>query len=501
MWCTILAPNHPLLLNGNSMQFYLRTFYFTLFFAIYCFVSIELLAQVNFGKKVLYKGDSCWMHTVEKGQTWYGIAKLYTTSIAKIRTFNLNQDSILKIGQQLYIPINVFKSSGNDSLRINSQQDLTKLIQTTYTLNPNKPLRITVFLPFSFNETKQLKAREVLLQKKKIPKLTDNMTAYFRGLKSGFAKAKLPVNFSVYDATENDTLLIHNWASKQGFESTDLIIGPVFQNPFKALIKERKSFCTPILYPFIQNSISEDTTYNLLYPLPGIKELVEGLADYCVDSLTKRTAAIQIKISPKADTTELQLIHLFINRVNRRVLFYKPLSTDTLVFNTPRTSGVIAVFTTNEIYLNKLITQMALSRYSNQTVLCSYIDFSRFQNIDMNDLNKLHFTFSSAYDLLYAENLKPDDITRCESEYFKFGESNADLIVKQLRNDKSQINFNWYSTLKPSSEGIINNIYSHNLSTNGYVRNKGVVIFRYRDFKLKKVFWQLNQKKSSSNRK
>ena len=138
---------------------------------------------------------------------------------------------------------------------INSQQDLTKLIQTTYTLNPNKPLRITVFLPFSFNETKQLKAREVLLQKKKIPKLTDNMTAYFRGLKSGFAKAKLPVNFSVYDAAENDTLLIHNWASKQGFESTDLIIGPVFSRPFKALLNARNGWNVPVVYPFVQSPL------------------------------------------------------------------------------------------------------------------------------------------------------------------------------------------------------------------------------------------------------
>lgn len=494
MWCTILVPNHPLLLNGNSMQFYLRTFYFTLFFAIYCFVSIELLAQVNFGKKVLYKGDSCWMLTVEKGQTWYGIAKLYTTSIAKIRTFNLNQDSILKIGQQLYIPINVFKSSGNDSLRINSQQDLTKLIQTTYTLNPNKPLRITVFLPFSFNETKQLKAREVLLQKKKIPKLTDNMTAYYRGLNAGFAKAKLPVNFSVYDAAENDTLLIHNWASKQGFESTDLIIGPVFSRPFKALLNARNGWNVPVVYPFVQSSIKSDSIVNVFFPLPGVKELIENLAYYCVDSLTHHTASIQIKVSSKSDKTETDLTKLFIHFVNQRVKAYNPLSIDTLIFESPKQSNIIAVFSSNEVYLNKLVTQLALNRNTNKLHLCSHLDLSRFQNLDMNDLNALNLTFPSAYNLLSNQKYNSEDAYRCENEYFKFGEGLATLISNQIQNKNNVINFNDLESKSNCADCILQNNYYTTGYSNMNIRNNGVMLFKYQSFKLRQIQWIYSQK-------
>ena len=120
---------------------------------------------------------------------------------------------------------------------------------------------------------------------------------------------------------------------------------------------------------------------------------------------------------------------------------------------------------------------------------------------DFQDLNKLNFTFSSAYDLLFFQNLKPDDLSRCESEYFKFGESTAELVVKQLKNDKTQINFNWYTTLMPSSEGILNNNFSKNTTTIGYIRNKGIVMHRYRDYQLKKIYWQVKPKKNVVNRK
>lgn len=464
----------------------------SLIFCIYTVLFSELFAQVYTGKKIVNKGDSCWLHSVEKGQTWYGIAKMYSVSIAQIRQYNANQDSVLKFKQLLFIPFNKPKGMVVDSTDFNRTNILKPLANTAYTIDPKKPLRVTVFLPFSFNELNQLKARDVLVKKQKLPKFTDNMTAYYRGLKAGFDKADLPVNFSIYDVGEKDTLLIKNWALKSGFESTDIIIGPIFQNPFNTLLKARTSFATPIIYPFIQNTISEINAHNLFYPLAGIKELIEGLADYCVDSLSKRTAAIQIKTSPKADSNEMQLIRLFINRVNRRVLCYNPLTIDTLVLNTPRNSGVLAVFTTNEVYLNKLITQLANSKSVSQTILCSYLDISRFQNLDMNDLNKLNFTFPSAYDLLYIKNLKYDDLSRCENEYYKFGEHVADVVSKQLQNDKTQIDFNGYTSLIQPSDGIINT-YLKNSSLNGLIRNKGIVLYRYKDFTLKKINWQLSK--------
>ena len=56
-------------------------------------------------KKVIYEGEACYLHIVEKGNTLYGISKEYAASIPSIVKINPTAKSGLSIGQKIYIPL------------------------------------------------------------------------------------------------------------------------------------------------------------------------------------------------------------------------------------------------------------------------------------------------------------------------------------------------------------------------------------------------------------
>lgn len=66
------------------------------------FCSVSLLSAQ---KKVIYEGEACYVHIVEKGNTLYGISKEYAAPIPKIIDFNPSVKVGLSIGQKVYVPI------------------------------------------------------------------------------------------------------------------------------------------------------------------------------------------------------------------------------------------------------------------------------------------------------------------------------------------------------------------------------------------------------------
>ncbi|NND93416.1 MAG: LysM peptidoglycan-binding domain-containing protein [Flavobacteriales bacterium] len=69
--------------------------------AILLVTSTSLLSQV----KIIHEGEACYLHEVEKGNTLYGISKLYAISIDDVLSTNPEARMGLNIGQRIYIPI------------------------------------------------------------------------------------------------------------------------------------------------------------------------------------------------------------------------------------------------------------------------------------------------------------------------------------------------------------------------------------------------------------
>jgi len=74
-------------------------FILAIFFAI-----PAAIAQPDKAPKEVYKGQQCYVHKVERGNTLYGISKMYKVKVDDITKLNPNSDK-LKPGDVLYIPV------------------------------------------------------------------------------------------------------------------------------------------------------------------------------------------------------------------------------------------------------------------------------------------------------------------------------------------------------------------------------------------------------------
>lgn len=73
----------------------------TIFFSL---ITIVLFGQIDKAKIVQKEGKNYYLHVVEKGQTAYGISKMYDVTVSEIFSSNPTAKEGLQIGQELYIP-------------------------------------------------------------------------------------------------------------------------------------------------------------------------------------------------------------------------------------------------------------------------------------------------------------------------------------------------------------------------------------------------------------
>ncbi len=74
------------------------------FIITFCFAS-DFWGQRDVAPIETYNGKKCYVHKVSKGQTAYGISKMYKTSVKELFEFNPEAENGLSIGQNLYFPL------------------------------------------------------------------------------------------------------------------------------------------------------------------------------------------------------------------------------------------------------------------------------------------------------------------------------------------------------------------------------------------------------------
>jgi LysM repeat protein len=77
---------------------------YCIFLLFFFGLSFTYFAQPNVAPTKVVDGKTFYVHKVEKGQTLYGISKLYSVSIADITNNNLGAEGGIAVGQELLIP-------------------------------------------------------------------------------------------------------------------------------------------------------------------------------------------------------------------------------------------------------------------------------------------------------------------------------------------------------------------------------------------------------------
>lgn len=152
-----------------------------LFLLTLVFSSVVIIAQVNNVKSTRIEninGKSYYIHTVEKGQTLYGISKIYAVSVDEILEYNSEAASGLKKGMDLKIltkqnmgtpivpeiknPV-VVAPKKSDSVKDSIIQHVVKQGETLYSISANYKVSVTDLKKWNANLTDQISVGDTIL--------------------------------------------------------------------------------------------------------------------------------------------------------------------------------------------------------------------------------------------------------------------------------------------------------------------------------------------------
>lgn len=188
------------------------------------------------------KDSSFFIHKVEPGQTLYSICKLYDVKEDAVLALNPEAKTGLKIGQELKIP---GKQPASVINVIN-----TPATDTGFKLNKKAIYHVALMLPL------QLWNVDNIDPDKKdgdpIPQKSEAAVSFYEGALlalDSMKKRGMNVKLHVYDVDDADSAKLQNVLSKAEFKDMDLIIGPLSPGPFYVASQWAKEHHVAIVSP------------------------------------------------------------------------------------------------------------------------------------------------------------------------------------------------------------------------------------------------------------
>lgn len=120
----------------------MKQFVLTIFLVLSTFV---LFGQIGEAEVVLKEGKKYYLHSVKKGQTAYGISKMYDVTVSEVFENNPEAKSGLQIGQDLYIPVKGEEQVTNNDVKdvIQNTDDKEITTEVKDVIKPEKLLEDT----------------------------------------------------------------------------------------------------------------------------------------------------------------------------------------------------------------------------------------------------------------------------------------------------------------------------------------------------------------------
>ncbi|HLG01974.1 MAG TPA: LysM peptidoglycan-binding domain-containing protein [Bacteroidia bacterium] len=173
-------------------------------------------------------------HKVEAGQTLYSISRLYKLKEDSITKYNPEAKTGVKTGQELKIP---FKKT------------YAPAAETIYKGNKKEAYNIALMLPLHLAKTDVVDPE---LPEAKLSEKQEAAVQFYEGALlaiDSMRKRGMTLNIYVYDMDEGDSALVQTVLAKPEFATTDLIIGPLSPGPFYVASEWAREHQVPIVSP------------------------------------------------------------------------------------------------------------------------------------------------------------------------------------------------------------------------------------------------------------
>lgn len=447
--------------------------------------------------------DQINTYTVAHGETLYGICKKLNVLENDLLALNPEVKSGIKEGQILKLPANVKKIQ---VLNEPAVMELKETMTDTVVFNQNKKgtYNIGLFLPFKLGESELINVDEYIQANQSFPTLQSIAVDFYLGMKKAvdsLSSSGFEVNLLLFDVDDRDSARIESYCKSQDFKTLDLIIGPLYTSAFKIVSGNAKRLSIPIIAPITQQSKILYNNPFVSKVSPSIYTLIDGLADYTVDSLSTGT---KVMIVNDASTKDHPYLKAFKKEYNARLLSKGKTLKDSIievkglagVKSTVDASkkNVVVLLTHNQVFLADFITQLYVFTEKKDITLMGYSSVSEIDNLDQEYLNKLQFSFASQNCIDYSDTLTLKLVKQYQSmmntdpsDYYLEAFDIGFYALKHLK-EKGPSVFGQLEQYPAQGASIGFNFIRPDTQT-GF-ENKALYIYKYNDYKLRQVNWK-----------
>lgn len=448
-------------------------------------------------------------YTVLQGETIYGISKKINVTQDDLFKWNPELKDGVKQGQILKI---VTSKKAVPNQQVISQTRVAEIatpvlneIKDTAIIHKAKKetYNVALCLPFKLLESEGINIEDLARSKKPFPQTQSLALDFYFGFKKAvdsLVSKDFEVTIHLYDIDEKDSARVESMCKSAEFKTLDAIFGPLYAGVFKQVSKYAKKYSIPVVSPLTQqNKILYN---NALASKVNTSQftLIEGLADYCLDSLLSSSNFIIVNTIAR----DQQYIKTFKNRFNNGLLKHNKTLKDSIVelkglgavkaAIVPNKKNVIVLLTNNQVYLQDFITQLYIASDKKDILLMGFNSVSNIENLDQEYLNSLQFHFASQNNIDFKDSTirvlakqYQDVYTADPSEYYFQG---YDIGMYYLSNLKSQGPELFLSLDRTPAEGVSTGFKFYRPDNETGFENRAVYIYKYSNYRLQKLGWK-----------
>jgi LysM repeat protein len=443
------------------------------------------------------------LYTVAAGETAYGLTRRFNVTADEFYLWNPGTQAGVKTGQILKFPKTTLSTPVQPT--VDNGQPLS--LPTASTVAISKPKKnsytIGLFLPFKLAESEQLDMDALARSKSGFPATQALALDFYTGFKKAVdsLQAKdFDVNLNIYDLQERDSAKVQSICRSEEFKSLDMIFGPLYPGAFKTV----SSYAGPLGIPTI-SPMTQQNKILFKNPLaskitPSQFTMIEGLADYCIDSLTTGSKVILVNTTAK----DQAYVKAFKERYNAELLRIGKTLRDSITevkglagIKAAYVAGrknVVVLLTNNPVYLQDVITQLYVFSGKKDIILLGFSNVANIDNLDQDYLNDLQFTFASSTGLNCKDSLQQQLVkyyqniyTTDPSEYFFEG---FDVAMYYLSLLKTQGPGFVSSLDRFPAQGLSTGFEFYRPDEETGFENRAIFIYKYSDYKLHKLGWK-----------
>jgi LysM repeat protein len=448
------------------------------------------------------------LYTVNQGETLYGLTVKFNVLQSQIIASNPSAKDGIKQGQLLKIPqkkvITTTSNMVKDQVVNTSTNTFSSINNDTIVFNKPKKTayNIGLLLPFKLAELELINIDELARAKASFPATQALAMDFYTGFKKAvdsLSSKDFDVSLSLFDIDEKDSLKIETLCKSYDFKKLDAVFGPLYSTEFKLVSSRAKTLSIPVVSPLTQQN---KILYNnaLVSKInPSQYTLIEGLADYCSDSLMSTSNIMIVNTVPK----DLPYLKTFKAEYNDNLLLKGKTLKDSIKVvkgiagvksaYVEGKKNVVVVLTNNHVYLQDFITQLASFSEKKDIMLVGFNSVTSIDNLDQGYLNKLQFHFATANHVDY-ENPVTRQLARQYQDVFSTDPSDYyfqgfDIAAYYLSNLKNQGPAFFLNLDKIPGKGLSTDFKFYRPDTYTGFENQALSIYKYFDFKLVKTGW------------